>query len=188
MSKIIVVGAGLVGPVIAMYLARSGREVEVWEKRADPRHPAVDRGSSVNLTLCSRGLASLAELGLEAVVRAKCVPVYGRVIHDTNGSTMVQRYGNHKEAIYSVSRAGLNKILIDEAERLFNIPFRFNHSCIDIDPQGPAIVFRDKESGKTVQQKADVICAADGVHSMVRTLLSRQRPAHLSRGGAGTRI
>jgi kynurenine 3-monooxygenase len=125
MTKVIIVGAGLVGPVMAMHLAKLGHHVEIWDKRADPRLTSINSGSSVNLTLCMRGLASLADIGLKEIIRDMCVPVYGRLIHDTDGRTNFQCYGNHREAIYSISRAELNKTLVAHAERAFEIPFKF---------------------------------------------------------------
>jgi kynurenine 3-monooxygenase len=174
MARVIVVGAGLVGPVIAMSLAKLGHSVEVWEKRPDPRKTSINAGSSVNLTLCRRGIVSLASVCPETIIRKMCVPIYGRLIHDIDGRTSFQSYGNRREAIYSISRAELNKFLLDEAERVYGIPFNFNHTCINIDPRQPAIVFENTKSGKTVHGKADVICAADGVHSSIRTYLYRQ--------------
>lgn len=174
MAKVIVVGAGLVGPVMAMYLAKSGHDVEIWEKRADPRQNHINNGSSVNLTLCRRGLVPIAEIGLEATILDRCVPVYGRLIHYNDGRTIFQAYGNRGEAIFSISRADLHRTLLDHAERAFNVPIKFGHTCVDLDPGQPAIIFENTESGKTIRQAADIICAADGVHSSVRRHLWRQ--------------
>jgi kynurenine 3-monooxygenase len=173
MSKIIVVGAGLVGPVVAMHLAELGHKVEVWEKRGDPLRVRRSRASSANLTLCARGLASLADIGLEPTIRDMCVPAYGRLIHNPGGLRTFQPYGSRGEAIYSILRADLNRLLIEHAKRVYGIPFRFGHTCIDVDPGQPAILFQSSGSGERIHRSADIIVAADGVYSTVRAHLCR---------------
>ena len=124
MSETIVVGAGLVGSVLSILLAKSGRGVEVFDRILDPRNVRPSFGRSINLTLCERGLRVLDYIGVGDAVRAASIPVYGRLIHNTKGDLTFQPYGNNGEAIYSIARAELNKILLDFAEH--NIDIRFN--------------------------------------------------------------
>src|SRR5688572_12717367 len=107
--SVLVLGAGMIGPVMAMYLAKAGLRVHVWEKRSDPRlAPVRGAANSVNLTLCDRGFAALEPLGLAAVVRERCAPVYGRRVHDVTGSVRLQPYGTGTQAVYSIRRTELH--------------------------------------------------------------------------------
>ena len=173
MSRVLVVGAGLVGPVMGMHLAKAGHDVTIWEKRGDPRRVRAKTGSSVNVTLCQRGLAALGDIGLDATIRDKCVPVYGRSVHDRSGRTVHQRYGVGRQAIYSVGRAELNRVLIEHAEQAFGIAFKFDRKCVALDPRRPMIQFEHTQSRARSHEEPDVICATDGVHSQVRRLLER---------------
>jgi kynurenine 3-monooxygenase len=172
-AKVLVIGGGLVGPVAAMFLARLGHDVQVWEKRSDSRHTHVDSGTSVNLTLCERGLASLAELGLDRISVERCVPIFGRLIHHDDGRRTFQPYSATGRAIYSIARSELHRILVGHAERHFDIRFVFGRKCVDVDPRLPAAHFAATDGDGVSTQSADVVIAADGVHSAVRACLQR---------------
>src|SRR3982751_2076095 len=100
MSRIIVIGAGLVGSVLSMFLAKRGYKVDVYEGKPDHRRAKGASGKSINLTLCNRGFQALDEIGVGDIIRGICVPAYGRMIHDVNGGLAFQPYGNNNEAIY----------------------------------------------------------------------------------------
>src|SRR5688572_4550189 len=135
-STITIVGAGLVGSLLAIYLAKRGYKVTVYEKRPDMRNisnsMAIAAGRSINLALANRGIRPLEELGLIPEIGKIIIPMKGRMLHEENGGLTLVPYGHRPhEVIYSVSRAELNKLLMSAAEATGNVDIVFNHS---IDP------------------------------------------------------
>src|SRR5580692_9661507 len=111
-SEIAIVGAGLVGSLLSIYLARRGFQVELYERRPDMRKEIIGAGRSINLAVSTRGLLALRNIGLEKEVLEYAVPMRGRMIHSVTGELMFQRYGkDDSEYLNSVSRASLNKLL-----------------------------------------------------------------------------
>lgn len=164
-----VVGAGLVGPLMAIYLAKKGFNVELHERRGDMRKNAVDAGRSINLAITARGWRSLDEVGLKEKVSAISIPMRGRMVHDVQGNTSLQPYGQtDAEVIYAASRSLLNVMLLDAAETYKNLKINFNARCTGYDPDKSLLQF----DGKDVT--AETVIAADGAWSPVRrSLMSR---------------
>src|SRR5262245_20400933 len=118
MSKVIVIGAGLAGSLLAINLAKRGFQVDVCEARPAMRKAEVDGGRSINLALSDRGIAALRHVGMDQQILAEAVPMYGRMIHSPEGETKLLPYSGRKdEHINSVSRARLNIALMNEAEK-----------------------------------------------------------------------
>lgn len=165
MSKVVIIGAGLAGSLLAIYLAKRGIAVDVYEARGDMRDEEVAAGRSINLALSDRGITALREVGMDEYMLAEAVPMYGRMIHSVTGETKLLKYsGREGEYINSVSRAGLNIALMDAAEKTGNVKFHFNERCVGFDcSTGEAKL----QSGKTV--KGDTVIATDGAGSAVRT-------------------
>ncbi len=116
-SNIAIVGAGLAGSLLAIYLAKKGFKVDVYERRADMRKHNIDGGRSINLALSTRGIHALKEVGLYEEIKKISIPMYGRMIHSKEGELTFQRYGkDDTEYINAVSRAELNKALMNLAE------------------------------------------------------------------------
>lgn len=172
-GRVAVVGAGLVGTLLSIFLTRRGFRVDVYERRADLRGRDLPPGRSINLTLCTRGLRALERAGVRAEVEELAVPCYGRVMHDEAGATTFQPYGNRREAIHSVSRNDLNRRLIDLAESRHGVRFHFEEACVGIDLDRPALELRGSGSGPTRTVEADVVVGADGAFSAVRGHLQR---------------
>jgi kynurenine 3-monooxygenase len=169
-----VVGAGLVGTVLSVYLKRRGYEVDVYERLPDIRENNLLSGRSINITLCERGFRSLDAIGVGDAVRAISVPAYGRVIHDIAGNLAYQPYGNNGEAIYSVSRNELNKTLLDFAEHRFGVRLQFGEKCAGIDLSVPTITFENTTTGRATTERADKVFGADGARSAVRYQMQKQ--------------
>ena len=130
-KNIIVIGAGLVGSLLSIFLSKRNYGVKVFERRPDMRHEKIAAGRSINLALSDRGIKALKEAGIADDIMQIAIPMPGRYIHNADGSHAFQPYGKEGQAIYSVSRGELNKKLIDLAEAQ-NIDFHFNHKCISI--------------------------------------------------------
>ena len=132
--EITLVGAGLAGSLLAIYLARRGHRVTLLERRPDPRKTGASGGRSINLALANRGIAALEEVGVMASVRPALIPMAGRMLHDEQGRLRLIPYGNKPhEVIYSVSRGGLNAILLDAAESTGRVSIRFGETVTGVD-------------------------------------------------------
>jgi kynurenine 3-monooxygenase len=172
---IAVVGAGLAGALLACYLGRAGRRVEVYEKRPDPRQGDVERGRSINLALSVRGIHALRELGLADEVLRNSVLMRGRMIHARNGALTFQPYGkDDNEALHSVSRAGLNRLLLEAAAREDCVRLFFNRRCTGLDTHQGIVEFHDEAAQEPVQATAEAIIGADGAYSAVRAWMQRR--------------
>src|SRR5262245_48595096 len=109
-DTVTIVGAGLAGALLAVYLGKAGRRVALYERRPDPRHGAGERGRSINLALSTRGLHALGEVGLVEEVLSAAIPMRGRLVHPRAGPLVFQPYGaGAEEVLYSVSRSELNR-------------------------------------------------------------------------------
>ena len=163
-QKVIIIGAGLAGSLLSLYLAKRGIETEVYEARGDMREEEMSAGRSINLALSDRGIAALKQVGMDEYMLKEAVPMLGRMIHSVNGETKLLPYsGRTGEYINSVSRGGLNIALINEADNYNESKFFFNQRCVDFDCKtGEAIL----ESGKRI--KGDTLIATDGAGSAVR--------------------
>ncbi len=167
MKQASIVGAGLVGSLWAIYMARLGYQVNVYERRPDMRKVSIGGGRSINLALSDRGLKALAGAGLEAKVRDMAIPMKGRLIHDTHGGTNLQPYGLKGQYINSISRAGLNALLMDAAEETGNVNFHFDYRCLDIDLANGELVM-ENGAGEIEEVQSGLIFGTDGAFSAVR--------------------
>lgn len=170
-NKIAIVGAGLVGSMMAIYLARRGYSIALYERRDDLRQAGAEAGRSINLALSNRGLLALDELGLSAAVQKLVIPMYGRMMHDNNERLTFQPYGKQGQAIQSISRSDLNALLMNEAERL-GVRVNFRHKCSEVDINNTILSF-ETDRGPTTYQP-DIIIGADGAFSLVRGFMQRQ--------------
>ncbi len=172
MEKIVIVGAGLVGSLQAIIMAKKGFKVEVFERRQDIRSANISAGRSINLALSNRGWKALELAGIKEEVEEEAIPMYARKIHDEKGDLTDQPYGLEGEAIFSVSRGGLNQLLIREADKFENVNFHFEMKCEDLDLETNELLFTDKD-GKELKVKADRIIATDGAFSAVRARMQK---------------
>ena len=131
--KVSIVGAGLVGSLFSCFLARRGYTVDVFERRQDMRKANISAGKSINLAMSTRGWTALEKAGLRELMEPMAIAMHSRMIHQEDGSIDVQAYGKEGEAIYSISRGDLNKIMMEVAEKEPNVNFHFNKKCIDVD-------------------------------------------------------
>ena len=164
MPRVIIIGAGLAGSLLTTYLARRGFSVDVFEARPDMRTAEIGGGRSINLALSDRGIAALREVGMDEYMLAETVPMYGRMIHSVSGETKLLPYsGRNGEYINSVSRAGLNIALMNEAEKYENVQLIFNQRCVGFNADIGEVRF---DNGRTM--RGDTVIATDGAGSAIR--------------------
>ncbi len=166
-EKIIIVGAGLVGSLHAILMAKKGFDVEVYERRPDLRNIELQGGRSINLALSTRGWKALKMAGIANEIEGICIPMHGRKMHAVDGTLTYQAYGKENEAIYSVSRGDLNKRMLLNASKYENVKFFFNHRCTDVDLDNATAHFLD-DNGNKVEAKGSRIFGTDGAFSAVR--------------------
>lgn len=172
---VVVVGAGLAGALFACYLGRAGRRVEVYEKRPDPRLGESERGRSINLALSVRGIHALREIGLADAVLNQSVLMRGRMIHAVDGRLTFQAYGkDDSEALHSVSRAGLNRLLVEAAARHESVRLFFDRKCTGLDADNGVVEFNHEKV------EAAAIVGADGAYSAVRAALQKREGFNFS--------
>ena len=169
-----IVGGGLAGALLAVLLARRGFAVDIYDRRPDPRLAQSERGRSINLALAARGIAALERAGVMQRIRPLLITMRGRMIHSLTGGTQLQPYGQHQdEVIHSVSRADLNRVLIEEAAHHPQVRFRFRHTCLAALPEAGALRFRDEDTGSECNVPIAPTFATDGAGSAVRSSLAR---------------
>ncbi|HCN04538.1 MAG TPA: kynurenine 3-monooxygenase [Bacteroidetes bacterium] len=171
MAQITIAGAGLVGCLLGVVLARRGHRVTIFERRPDMRSANISAGRSINLALSDRGLQALSIAGLAEELRAIAIPMSGRIMHDTSGSTHYQPYGREGQAINSVSRGELNKTLLTAAEQA-GVEIVFSARCTDVHPATATATF-ELENGDSRTVEADILFGADGAYSAVRERLMK---------------
>jgi len=171
-EKVTLVGGGLAGSLMSIYLAKRGYEVYIYERRADMRSGNYVGGRSINLALSTRGLRGLAKVGLDAEVLDISIPMTGRMMHSVDGALKYQPYGKDGQAIYSVSRGQLNIKLLQLADQYPNIHMFFNHKCTGVNLETCESTYVN-EAGETITDKADVVLGTDGAFSALRDAMQR---------------
>jgi kynurenine 3-monooxygenase len=167
-KKAIILGAGLVGSLWAVYLSKAGYSVTIYERRPDIRKADISAGKSINLALSNRGWKALDNVGVGDEIRKIAIPMYGRIMHAEDGELTNQPYGKEGEAIYSVSRGGVNAKMMDIAETYGNAVIHYNMECVDADTGKGEVALLNTETGEKSVDHADVVFAADGAFSAVR--------------------
>jgi len=171
-----IVGAGPTGALLAILLARRGREIELYEARPDLRQLPAGSGRSINLALADRGIHALKAAGVFDAVASAMLPMRGRLIHYENRETAFQPYGQRpSEVIYSVSRHRLNQVLIEAAAALPGVQLHFQHRLEGADFAANTALFRDLENDRILEVPMQPLLATDGAGSAVRREMSAQK-------------
>lgn len=181
MEKIIIVGGGLAGCALGLFLAKKGYQIDIFEMRPDIRDSLLDHGRSINLALSRRGMTCLEELGLLKDVMKQAVAMRARAIYDIDGSIRFQSFGRQAdETLYSVKRSELNCTLISALAHYPNVQLHFNHTLVSMRLASNQVDFVN-DKGELEQHHFDRLFAADGASSKVRQLLSESRSITQSR-------
>ena len=168
-----IMGAGLIGTLLALYLARRGHPVHLFEHLPDPRQQALAGGRSINLALSDRGWRGLAGVGVADDIRQVGIPMYRRVMHDGQGNLTHQPYGQENQAIYSINRGSLNRTLLDLAEADPLVEITFNQRLVSLDLPQRRLHLRDMLSKREYDVGYERLFGADGAFSAVRAALQR---------------
>ena len=167
-QEINIIGAGLVGSLLSIYLAKRGHKINLFERRPDMRKASITAGKSINLALSDRGWKGLEGVGIADEIKKISIPMYGRFIHHKDGSTAYQPYGKDKQAIYSVSRAEINMRLMDLAEQQENVNIYFNERCTHINKNTLETEFENAETKNITHKKSDLLFGSDGAFAASR--------------------
>ena len=171
-SGVNIIGAGLAGSLLAILLAKRGFRVSVYERRPDPRASTADSGRSINLALAARGIRGLQLAGVLDRVMPLAIPMRGRMVHEHDGATELQTYGvRPEEVIYSISRADLNRTLIEAAAELPGVEFQFRQLCLGLAHEKNVLELRDEANGRIHHTALQPTIATDGGGSAVRDSL-----------------
>ena len=168
---------------MAAYLGRRGYDVDLYERRADPREGNIVGGRSINLALSTRGIHALEQLGIADEVLKHAIPMRGRMIHEKSGALHFSPYDrNPDKFINSIGRAALNTAVIEAAQRHPNVRVHFNHQCTGVDLASTTAQLLNTASpartstSQTLSAGADAIIGVDGAFSAVRQSMQKQLP------------
>jgi kynurenine 3-monooxygenase len=171
-EHIAIVGAGLVGSLLGVYMAKRGYKVSIFERRPDIRKMKIVQGRSINLALSERGWKGLQQAGLEEDISAIALPMNGRMMHNRKGELTFQQYGKEGQAIYSVSRGVLNQTLVNCADKHQNVELHFGHKCNEINLEKNEIEF-ELADGSVKKASFDRIIGSDGAYSALRNRMMK---------------
>jgi len=172
-AKLVLIGSGLAGGLLAAYLGRRGYEVDLYERRADPREGNIVGGRSINLAISTRGIHALEQIGIADEALQHAIPMRGRMIHDRSGELHFSPYDvDPKKCINSIGRAALNTTVIEAAQRYPNVRVHFNHKCTEVDIESANAQFETAEGAVTA--RGDAVIGVDGAFSAVRKSMQSQ--------------
>jgi len=172
-ARFVLIGSGLAGGLLAAYLGRRGYEVDLYERRADPREGNIVGGRSINLAISTRGIHALEQIGIADEALRHAIPMRGRMIHDKSGALHFAPYDvDPKKCINSIGRAALNATVIEAAQRYSNVRVHFNHKCtrVDID----SALAHLQTTNRAVTAQGDAVLGVDGAFSAVRQSMQRE--------------
>jgi kynurenine 3-monooxygenase len=174
-EKFILIGSGLAGGLLAAYFGRRGYEVDLYERRADPREGNTVGGRSINLALSTRGIHALQQLGIADEVLQHAIPMRGRMIHDISGELHFSPYDrNPNKHINSIGRAALNTTVIEAALRYPNVRVHFNHRCTEVDLDSASAQLLNTSTSQPLRASGDAVIGVDGAFSAVRQSMQKR--------------
>lgn len=171
-KKIAIVGSGLVGSLLAIYLQKRGHSITVFDRRPDIRTIKFS-GRSINLAMSDRGWRALREIQIENEIKKIAIPLDKRAMHVVGKPLYFQKYGKEGEAIWSISRGVLNRKMIDLAEGT-GVEFRFEEKVWDVDLPQAKIYTGETEKGEWTAYDFDIVFGCDGAFSRVRHKMQRR--------------
>src|SRR6266487_5557460 len=184
-TKFVLIGSGLAGGLLAAYLGRRGYDVDLYERRGDPREGNIVGGRSINLAVSTRGIHALEQIGMAEEILQHAISMRGRMIHDKSGQLHFSPYDvDPTKCINSIGRAALNTTVIEAAQRYPNVRVHFNHKCIgvDLDDAVANLEKTDDAVGAAVSAanpaimhaRGDAVIGVDGAFSVVRQSMQKK--------------
>jgi kynurenine 3-monooxygenase len=184
-TKFVLIGSGLAGGVLAAFLGKRGYDVDLYERRADPREGNLVGGRSINLALSTRGIHALQQLGIADEVLRHAIPMRGRMIHPAEAGQapiFIPYDRDPKNYINSIGRAALNTTVIEAAQRYPNVRVHFNHLCTDVDLDSATAQLLNSSASQPlnsstpqpVVSSGDAVIGVDGAFSAVRQSMQKQ--------------
>src|SRR5216683_5940995 len=174
-TRFVLIGSGLAGGLLAAYLGRRGYDIDLYERRADPREGNIVGGRSINLALSTRGIHALEQLGIADEVLRHAIPMRGRMIHEKSGDLHFAPYDvDPNKHINSIGRAALNTTVIEAAQRYPNVRVHFNHKCTDVDLDSATAQLLNTETSIISAVRGDAGIGVDGAFSAVRQSMQRR--------------
>ena len=177
MAKFVLIGSGLAGGLLAAYLGRRGYEVDLYERRGDPREGNMVGGRSINLALSTRGIHALRQIGIAPEVLEHAIPMRGRMIHEKSGALHFAPYDvDPNKHINSIGRAALNTTVIEAAQRYPNVRVHFNHKCTGVELDSVTAQLLNTSTSQPLSASADSVIGVDGAFSAVRQSMQLTLP------------
>src|SRR5216110_2277196 len=176
-TKFVLIGSGLAGGLLAAYLGRRGYEVDLYERRSDPREGNLVGGRSINLALSTRGIHALEQIGIADEVLKHAIPMRGRMIHPAaaGSAPIFAPYDvDPNKHINSIGRAALNTTVIEAAQRYPNVHVKFNHKCTEVDIDSPTAQLLNTSTSQPITALGDAVIGVDGAFSAVRKSMQRE--------------
>ncbi len=174
-AKFVLVGSGLAGGLLAAYLGRRGYEVDLYERRPDPRAGNFVGGRSINLALSTRGIHALEQLGIAEEILRQAIPMRGRMIHHKSGALHFTPYDvDPSKCINSIGRGALNTAVIEAALGHPNVRVQFNHRCIDVDLDSATVQLLNLATSQPLHTSGNAIIGVDGAFSAVREAMRKK--------------
>lgn len=174
-SRLVLVGGGLGGALLAASLGSLGYQIDLYERRPDPGAGQYAAGRSINLAISTRGLDALARVGLADAVLSHAIPMRGRMIHTPRGELHFQPYDiDPARCIHSIGRGVLNALTIDAARKMPNVRVHFDQRCTDVELDQPAALLRHEPTGETTRAVGKAIIGIDGAFSAVRRAMMQR--------------
>src|SRR5216683_4475229 len=176
-TRFVLIGSGLGGGLLAAYLGRRGYDVDLYERRADPREGNIVGGRSINLAVSTRGIHALEQLGIADEVLKHAIPMRGRMIHPAGPGSGALHFAPYdvdpNKCINSIGRAALNTTVIEAAQRYPNVRVHFNHRCTDVDLDSATAQLLNTETSIISAVRGDAGIGVDGAFSAVRQSMQR---------------
>src|ERR1700746_1635369 len=165
MAKFVLIGSGLAGGLLAAYLGRRGYDVDLYERRGDPREGSMLEGRSINLALSTRGIHALQQIGVADEVLKHAIPMRGRMIHPAKAgqAPIFAPYDvDPNKHINSIGRASLNTTVIDAAQRFPSVCVHFNHKCESVDLDSATAQLLNLSTSQPMTASGDAVIGVDG--------------------------
>ncbi|KAE8150550.1 kynurenine 3-monooxygenase [Aspergillus avenaceus] len=192
--KLVIVGAGPVGALAALYAAQRGFDVELYEMRDDfcASTDVKQINKTINLTLAERGIEALRQSNrhrLTEEIMNKAVPAYARMVHGKNKAgltSMRMPYDVHHQALHVLNRAELNQSLLRELSSFPNVQVFYKYKLVSLNPKQKTATFQKDGCEQLHQIGFDLLIGADGAHSATRFHLSRYAKLNITQSWMDT--